>query len=166
MADLYNKLFTVSGDYVSNKLTQIKENLGFSGDYEEEKVFLDLISGDYGDFVISWNSYTPHFSLKGQQINNVQMISGDTINFSQLERENPKLHEVMEWTRTILGFSLGFLLIRNYWNTILHTLGIGTQIYDSADGEKESIKVEFDKKGNRTEVHSKNIGGVKYTWRR
>lgn len=158
----YDKLFTISGDYVENKLQEIRNELNISGDYEEEKAFINLINENASDFIISWESYTPHFSIQGQQIDNVQMISGDKINFSKLERENEGLHEAMTWTRTLLGFSLGILLIKNGWKTLMHTLGIGVQVYENSKEEQGTItqNITIDKKGNTTTTETYKKGNI------
>lgn len=46
----------------------------------------------------------------------------------------------MMWARTIIGLALGWLLIKNFWNTLMKTLGVGTSVYEKLQDEKEQIK--------------------------
>lgn len=146
--ETYQKMFTTSGDYIQSKFDEVKNDLHISGDSELEKSFIDLITQNHEDFVISWNTIdTPYLKL-----------SGDSINFSKLERENESLHEAMEWERAIVGFALGSLLIRNYWTTFLMALGIGTQVYDKEDQEKTIVS--YNEQGDRSITRTKKVGNL------
>lgn len=153
----YNNLFTISGEYIENKINEIKEKYNISGDYETEKQIIELIQENSNDFIISWGDLTTHLSIKGQQLEKQIIFQEDSINFSQLERENKEFQETMQWVRTILGFSLCFLLIENYWKTLLITLGIGTQVYDKLTEEQQKVNttITIDKKGNQTKTSTK-----------
>lgn len=101
-----------------------------SGEYEIAMLGLNFIDeNNSNDFIISWDTINTQY-LK---------ISGDSINFSKLERENPPLAEAMLWARRLVGLSLLIIFGRNCWNTLLNMLGVGTQIYAKENEEQDKI---------------------------
>lgn len=153
LQDLYDKAFSISGDFIQSKIEELKLNNNFSGDIEIEKAFIGLLSGDVQDFKIAWNQVATHFTYGnyGEDTSQIIIPSGE-VNFSKIERENEEFQEVMSWVRIILGFSFGAMLLRNYWTTLLETLGIGIQPFDSVKEEKAIMTdtIIEDAKGEKT----------------
>lgn len=159
----YNDLFTISGDYITKKFEEIREKYKISGDYEIEQSIINTIQDNANDFIISWEAVETHFSFGNYEESTKQLLipSGE-INFSKMERENQDFHTTMEWARTIIGFSLGMLLLRNYWTTLMLTLGIGIQVYDKETQEKNAINqtITIDKNGKQTMTTTQKIGNL------
>ena len=146
----YRTMFVPSGDYVEARLEEFKNNLQVSGDYEEIKMFLEDIKNNSGDFIISWEDRETHFTIGGQDIGQQLQIERNQINFSQLERENEDLHNVMIWVRILTGFALSVLIIRQGWTLLLKTIGVSTDVYESTKDEQAIISKTYtkDEKGN------------------
>ena len=68
------------------------------------------------------------------------MIPSGEINFSKFERENPVIQEVMRYVRAILSFSIFIMLGKNFWNTLMLTLGISPAVYDRVTEESRIAK--------------------------
>lgn len=85
-----------------------------------------------------------------------------------MERENETFAKIMEWERVILCFSLGTLLIRNYWTTILLCLGVGIQVYDRTEEEKAIVNKTYttDRKGNTITTTTIKKGNEKWVTRK
>lgn len=137
----------------------IKDNQLSSGEIEIATLGFNKLNNS-GDFIISWNSID----------NDYFKLSGDSINFSALVRDNEVLGNVMFYVHNILGVSLLLLLLSNYFKTLLTTLGVSTEIYEKNNIESEpveSVVVTTDKKGRVTTTRTlKTSSGVTYRWKK
>lgn len=106
---------SLSGDLSSSEI--------FSALEDSEKGFLDLISGQAGDFEIHWNDVF---------YNGIKLISAGQVNFSAMCRENETLGNIKEKLNIILSALCGLALIKYLYNLLLATLGIDNPyLYDS-----------------------------------
>lgn len=144
--DTYNRFMTPSGDVLRGTITTLMSELDLATSGEESGelmmalVGLDVISNDFGDFIISWNDFSPNLTVKGQAVSSSgPFIPAGQINFSQMERNNETFHDIMQYTRAILSFSVICLFFSNLWHTLLITLGISTQIYEKDQINKEKL---------------------------
>lgn len=130
LKNIYKNLFTLnSGDLKEIITNAVDESTLGSGDLLIWENIIGIVEDTGEDFIISWDTINTTY-LK---------ISGDSINFSKLERENEGLHQAMIWARRIVGLSLLFLFAKNCWNTLLNMLGIGTQIYNKEISDQKAI---------------------------
>lgn len=152
--NVYNTMFIPSGDFIENKLQELKEELNISGEISGELLILNEIKNKSGDFIISWNTMSTHFSTKGVQNENQLIIPSGEINFSKIERENETLKEVMKWVRILLGFSLIVVLIKQAWTLLLKTLGLSTEVYEQHMEEQQRLnkaqEIEKKKQAEKT----------------
>lgn len=157
---VYEDLFTIKQDELNVMLSDfISDNQLTSGEVEIAMLGFNKLNNS-GDFIISWNSIN----------NDFLRISGDSINFSAFVRDNTTLSQVMFYVRNILGVSLLLLLLGNYFKTLLVTLGVSTEIFESSKQESqpvESVVVTTDKKGRVTTTRTlKTSSGVTYRWKK
>lgn len=156
---VYEDLFTISQDDINVMLSDfIADNKLSSGEIEIATLGFNTLNNS-GDFIISWNSIN----------NDFLRISGDSINFSALVRENKGLNDIMFYVHHILGVSLLLLLLSNYFKTLLATLGVSTEIYEKSNVETEpveSVVITSDRKGRVTKTRTlKTSNGVTYRWK-
>lgn len=144
----YEKMFTLSSGDITEIIESVRNDIQIdSGEIQAENIILEFIKGEPGDFVISWNKYSPTLSVKGQRINTPEdFIPSGEINFSQIERENEALQTTMNWTRTITTWSLIGICIHQGWLILMAMLGVGTAIYGDVKEEKEKLKKQGDNK--------------------
>lgn len=130
---IYEDLFTVDDEYIENKIEELGEEMGISGDYLKETTEMILSVYDEnqkGDFIISWEPFYYADTL---------MIPSGDINFSKIERDNEAVQTIMFWVRLLLTFSIFSLLLRQVWFLILATLGVSTQIYEDTELETKTV---------------------------
>lgn len=113
-------------DFISNMQDSISGELSNSqilGALEEvESGFIDLISGQASDFIVSWDDV---------YYNGVNLIPSGDINFSAFCRENSAFANVKEKLNIILSALCGIALIKYLYNLLLATLGIDNPyLYD------------------------------------
>lgn len=156
--DTYNRFMTPSGEVLRGTITSLMSDLDISTSGEESGelmmalVGLDVISNDFGDFIISWDDFSPNLTIKGQLVSSSgPFIPAGQINFSQMERNNETFHDIMQYTRAILSFSVITLFFGNLWHTLLITLGISTQIYEKNEQAKEKLSRQAERDQRRQE---------------
>lgn len=156
--DTYNRFMTPSGEVLRGTITSLMSDLDFytsgeeSGELMMALVGLDVISNDFGDFIISWDDFSPNLTIKGQSVSSSgPFIPAGQINFSQMERNNETFHDIMQYTRAILSFSVITLFFGNLWHTLLITLGISTQIYEKNEQAKEKLSRQAERDQRRQE---------------
>lgn len=95
---------------------------------------------NHGDFIISWGN----INLPNLKDNRpIKLISGDSINFSALVRSHQGLEQAMQYMRTIMAFTIIFLMLSNLWKTLMIILGVGVQLYDENEEEKHRLEEQM-----------------------
>lgn len=165
----FDNLFTLDSGDIEESLNKFAEQNKFSsGELQIAMLGLEQLKENNGDFIISWKEYNPHFSIKEEPIEygngkillyNGKLIPSGEVNFSKLERDYPRVATIMIWERRIVGLSLLILLAHNLWKTLMHTLGIGTQVYDSEEEERERVTLTFDKNGKHVTT-TRKVGNL------
>lgn len=149
MEELYNKMFTVSGEQIDNIINNTMNSIQIeSGEIAEVSQIMDYLKREPGDFVISWGNRQTHFTINGQPITQLN-IPANQINFSQLERDNLELHAVMEWERRIVSISIFGLLVHEAYIMFMATLGVGTYVFGQKLEEKNTLKKQQDAQEER-----------------
>lgn len=93
-----------------------------------------------GDFKIAWQPLTTHISISDTQIEEQILIPSGEINFSDFERKNPEIQELMKYVRAILSFAIFCMFGKNLWATLMTTLGIAPSIYESVNDESRTAQ--------------------------
>lgn len=143
--NLYNKMFTISGDQVNEIINTTMSNVQIpSGEIAEIEQVFNYISGEHGDFVISWTDKTTHFTVNGANISQIT-IPAKQINFSEMERQSPELQQAMHWARLITNISIFSILIHEAYICLLATLGVPVAIYGQKLEEKQQLAAQQQK---------------------
>lgn len=110
---IINEIYdNISGELSTNEAFQMIETA-------EQGVFNIFRYGENNpellDFIISWDT---------TNYQGIKLISGDSINFSQMCREIETLGTVKSYINTIMCFWASWAIIKQIYNLILSTLGI------------------------------------------
>ena len=137
---VYQDLFTLSSGDVLEIYNSI-DDLISSGDtpislYYE--VFDSLNTQE--DFIISWDDINIQLTANnGQLLLNQHLISGDSVNFSQLVRSNDVLQLIFSWVRILYSFALLFILFYECYYITLKTLGATSYTEGTDESEYEIL---------------------------
>lgn len=92
------------------------------------------------DFVISWDNISIQLtSNNGQFLFNEHLISGDSVNFSELVRSNDVLQFVFSWVRILYSFALLFVLFYECYSITLKTIGATSYTEGTDESEFDII---------------------------
>lgn len=143
--NLYNQMFTVSGEQIQQIVNTTMDHIQIpSGEIAEIEQIFNYLSGDAGDFVISWTDKTTHFTVNGADIHQLT-IPARQINFSEMERQSPELQQAMHWARLITNISIFSILIHEAYICLLATLGVPVAIYGQKLEEKQQLAAQQQK---------------------
>lgn len=115
------------------------------------------------DFIIKWDSIPLNITINdGQTLVSGDFISGDSINFSALARENETLATCKFWINTILSFSVITILMFESYRVVLKAMGVATDLYNTVDEDEQTTLYESESSGtitnpNTGEVRDQNI---------
>lgn len=120
---------------------ELSKNAVFEHLDSAEDIFLDFFRNkqneSYYDLIISWDAVAPVITMFGGSVtvsDGQSIIAGDSINISQLCRDNPELATIQQYIRIIFNFSCLIALLWQIYNLILSTLGIDNPyLYEDAD---------------------------------
>lgn len=115
---------SMSGELSSNEI--------FGALDTAEQGFFNIISGNGGDFELSWNDVF----LYG-----IKLIPAGSINFSQMCRDNPALSNVKNYINIILTAFCTFGLFKYLYNLFLATLGIDNPYLYEINTDSVNLKV-------------------------
>lgn len=101
----------------------------------ELAMFYYLTDNEPTDFVIKWEN----IDYSGEQI-----IKKGEINLSQTIRENETFTELLVTTRIIMSGILAWIFIHEVWRCFCIMVGIGTELYDDYQDEKDTLNIQKD----------------------
>lgn len=111
---------------------------------------------NHGDFKISWQTLTTHLSVNNSQLEKQVVIPSGEINFSDFERRNPEVQQLMSYVRAILSFAIFCLFGKNLWATLMVTLGIAPTVYESVNDESKTVNTVTSYVENQKQVRAYN----------
>lgn len=136
-------------DFISNSVNslvadvsgELHQNAVFQHLDTAENTFLDFFRNkqdeSYYDLIISWDAISPVITMFDGSVtisDGQSIIAGDSINISQLCRENEQLGKIQQYIRIIFNFSCLIALLWQIYNLVLSTLGIDNPyLYEDAD---------------------------------
>ena len=160
MKELFDSMFTLESGDLQNYINDITDKINMpSGEIADMTLILDMLETNPQDFKISWTKSNHNFTYSNQPIQKGNgsifnymgdMIPSGEINFSQMERENQTFAQIMSYVRIILTISIGGILLRQFYLTILAILGVNVGIYGEETENKERLK-RADEKAKREE---------------
>lgn len=110
--------------------------------------FLDVLGQEPGDFIISWDSIPFNLTINdGESLYSGDIISGDSINFSALCRNNETLGTIQFWINTILSFSVITILLFETYRIVLKAMGVATDLVNEADDDERTTLTESETSG-------------------
>ena len=136
---VYQDLFTLSSGDVLEIYNSINDLIS-SGD-TPISLYYDVFDSlnTQEDFIISWDDINIQLtSNNGQLLLNQHLISGDSVNFSQLVRSNDVLQLIFSWVRILYSFALLFVLFYECYYITLKTIG-ATSFTEGTDESEFNI---------------------------